>query len=135
MTDNETKPTTKEFTTNDQANYYSGIASVKVNGKNAYMIKGKFVDNLHNNAFSGTNKEDAVKHIKYFLRIVDPINLPKVNQDELRLLVFPISLVGDAWKWFDDIKGSINNHEWYNDLMDGSLKDEALKQKDIYEES
>ncbi|GJT52898.1 hypothetical protein Tco_0979055 [Tanacetum coccineum] len=27
------------------------------------------------------------------------------------------------------------DHEWYNDLMDGSLKDEALKQKAIYEES
>nr|GEU62262.1 hypothetical protein [Tanacetum cinerariifolium] len=28
-----------------------------------------------------------------------------------------------------------DDHEWYNDLMDGSLKDEALEQKAIYEES
>ncbi|GKB44188.1 hypothetical protein Tco_0889130 [Tanacetum coccineum] len=27
------------------------------------------------------------------------------------------------------------DHEWYNDLMDGSLKNEALEQKAIYEES
>ncbi|GJS41577.1 hypothetical protein Tco_0566620 [Tanacetum coccineum] len=27
------------------------------------------------------------------------------------------------------------DHEWYNDLMDGSLKDEALEQKAIYEKS
>ncbi|GKA73457.1 hypothetical protein Tco_0779759 [Tanacetum coccineum] len=27
------------------------------------------------------------------------------------------------------------DHEWYNGLMDGSLKDEALEQKAIYEES
>ncbi|GJT72828.1 hypothetical protein Tco_1032114 [Tanacetum coccineum] len=26
------------------------------------------------------------------------------------------------------------DQEWYNNLMDGSLKDEALEQKDIYEE-
>ncbi|GKD85026.1 hypothetical protein Tco_1356180 [Tanacetum coccineum] len=195
MEDNEKKPTTKEFAANDQANYYSGITSIKVNGKNAYELKGKFLDDLHNNAFSRTNRENAVEHIKCFLRIVDPIDLLNVNQDKLRVFIFPISLVGDAWKWFDEIKGSINrmnsmmssknlgmkmvylmklgiifanlfvskmgelnedgfynggelpgmvrvgymayfqDHEWYNDLMDGSSKDEALEQKDIYEES
>ncbi|GJX21507.1 hypothetical protein Tco_0225952 [Tanacetum coccineum] len=85
------------------------ITSIKVNGKNAYELKGKFLDDLHNNAFSGTNEEDAVEHIEYFLRIVDPIDLPNVNQDKLRVLVFLISLVEDAWKWFDKIKGSINS--------------------------
>ncbi|GJR58086.1 hypothetical protein Tco_1500248 [Tanacetum coccineum] len=92
MADNETKPTTKEFAVNDQANYYSGITSIKVNGKNAYELKEKFLDDLHNNAFSGTNGEDAVEHIEYFLRIIDPIDLPNVNQNKLRVLVFPISL-------------------------------------------
>ncbi|GJU77372.1 hypothetical protein Tco_1274442 [Tanacetum coccineum] len=57
--------------------------------------------------FSGTNGEDAVEHIEYFFKIFDPINLPNVNCKRLRLVVFPISLVGDASKWFDEIKGSI----------------------------
>ncbi|GJX06421.1 hypothetical protein Tco_0194353 [Tanacetum coccineum] len=108
MADNGTKPITKEVAANDQANYYSGITCIKVNGKNAYELKGKFLDDLHNNDFSGTNGEDEIEHIKYFLRIVDLIDLPNVNQDKLRVLVFPISLVGNAWKWFDEIKGSIN---------------------------
>ncbi|GJY97523.1 hypothetical protein Tco_0514433 [Tanacetum coccineum] len=30
-----------------------------VNGKNAYELKGKFLDDLLSNAFSGTNREDA----------------------------------------------------------------------------
>ncbi|GJT86749.1 hypothetical protein Tco_1068466 [Tanacetum coccineum] len=94
---------------NDQADYYSGITSITVNGKNAYELKGKFLDDLHNNAFSGTNGEDEVEHIKYFLKIVDPIDLPNVNLDKLRVVVFPISLVGDAWRWFDGIKGSITS--------------------------
>ncbi|GJR83867.1 hypothetical protein Tco_0154652 [Tanacetum coccineum] len=98
MEDNKTKPTTKEFAANDQVNYYSGITSIKVNGKNAYELKGKFFNDLHNNAVSGTNGEDVVEHIKYFLRIVVLIDLPNVNQDKLRVLVFPILLVGDAWK-------------------------------------
>ncbi|GJZ25956.1 hypothetical protein Tco_0570209 [Tanacetum coccineum] len=37
---------------------------ITVNGKNAYELKGKFLDDLHNNAFSGTNRKDAVKHIE-----------------------------------------------------------------------
>ncbi|GKB27447.1 hypothetical protein Tco_0866848 [Tanacetum coccineum] len=94
---------------NDQANYYSGITSITVNGKNAYELKGKFLDDLHKNAFSVTNGEDAVEHIEYFLKIVDLIDLPNVNQDKLRVVNFPISLVGDAWIWFDGINGSIDS--------------------------
>ncbi|GJW01253.1 hypothetical protein Tco_1556504 [Tanacetum coccineum] len=37
----------------------------------------------------------------------DPIDLPNVNYEGLRLAVFPISLVGNASKWFDEFKGSI----------------------------
>ncbi|GJZ92981.1 hypothetical protein Tco_0665046 [Tanacetum coccineum] len=107
MADNEAKSTTRKIVTNDQANYYSGITSITVNGKNAYELKGKFLDDLHKNAFSDANGEDAVEHIEYFLKIIDPIDLPNVNQDKLRVVVFPISLVGDAWRWFDGIKGSI----------------------------
>ncbi|GJU09210.1 hypothetical protein Tco_1125640 [Tanacetum coccineum] len=82
--------------TNDQADYYSGITSITVNGKNAYELKGKFLDDLHKNAFSGTHGEDAAEHIEYFLKTVGPIDLPNVNQDKLRVVVFPISLAGDA---------------------------------------
>ncbi|GJW80161.1 hypothetical protein Tco_0144136 [Tanacetum coccineum] len=67
-----------------------------VNGKRAYELKGKFLDDLRDNAFSVTNGEDAVEHIEYFLKIVDPINLSNVNYERLRLFVFSISLVGNA---------------------------------------
>nr|GEU39437.1 hypothetical protein [Tanacetum cinerariifolium] len=30
-------------------------------------------------------------------------------EDKLRVFVFPITLVGDAWRWFDEIKGSITS--------------------------
>ncbi|GKB70798.1 hypothetical protein Tco_0932210 [Tanacetum coccineum] len=95
--------------TNDQANYYSEITSIMMNGKNAYELKGKFLVNLHKNAFSGTNGEDTVEHIEYFLKIINPIDLPNVNRDKLRFVIFPISLAGDAWRWFDGIKGSITS--------------------------
>nr|GEX97122.1 reverse transcriptase domain-containing protein [Tanacetum cinerariifolium] len=112
------------------ANYYSNahdeeeqedeeiwITSITVNGKAAYELKGKFHDDLRDNAFSGINEEDAVKHIEYFLKILDPIDLPNVNYERLRLAVFQ------------------SHYEWYDELTDSSLKEEALKQKAIYEKS
>ncbi|GKB39501.1 hypothetical protein Tco_0884443 [Tanacetum coccineum] len=95
------------FAPNDKADYYSGITSITVNWKNAYKLKGKFLDDLHNNAFSGTNGKDAVEHIEYYLKIIDPIKLPNVNHDKLRIVVFPISLAGGARRWFDGINESI----------------------------
>ncbi|GJY61871.1 hypothetical protein Tco_0462528 [Tanacetum coccineum] len=47
MADKEKKSTMKGFATNDQANYYSGITGITVNEKNAYELKGKFLDDLH----------------------------------------------------------------------------------------
>ncbi|GJR70951.1 hypothetical protein Tco_0017016 [Tanacetum coccineum] len=107
MAEIKTKTSMEEFVTNDQANYYSGITSIMVNGKAAYELKGKFLDDLRDNAFSGINGEDAVEHIEYFLKIVDPIDLPNVNYERLRLAVFPILLFRNASKWFDEFKGSI----------------------------
>ncbi|GJU80026.1 hypothetical protein Tco_1282391 [Tanacetum coccineum] len=149
MADKEKKSSMKRFATNDQADYYSGITSITVNEKNAYELKGKFLDDLHNNAFSGANGEDAVEHIEYFLKIVDPIDLPNVNQDKLRVVVFPISLAGDAWRcWREDeycnggnLPGAyIVGHtlryqdlEWYDALKDNELKEEALRNKAIME--
>ncbi|GJT46081.1 hypothetical protein Tco_0954796 [Tanacetum coccineum] len=89
------------FRTNpaDIFTFVTGITSITVNGKNAYELKGKFLDDLHKNAFSGTNREDAVEHIKYFLKIVDPIDLPNVNQDKLKRSCFP-NLIGALWDYW-----------------------------------
>nr|GEX44215.1 hypothetical protein [Tanacetum cinerariifolium] len=57
-------------------------------------MKGKFLDVLHNNAFSGINVEDAVEHIEYFLKIVDPIDLPNVHriENEAKTMTFGYDL-------------------------------------------
>ncbi|GKB86049.1 hypothetical protein Tco_0958321 [Tanacetum coccineum] len=107
MGDKGKKTSMETFAPNDKADYYSGITSITVNEKNAYELKGKFLDDLHNNAFSGTNGKDVVKHIEYYLKIIDPIKLPNVDHDKLRIVVFPISLTGGVRRWFDRIKESI----------------------------
>nr|GEZ78752.1 hypothetical protein [Tanacetum cinerariifolium] len=152
---NEMKPTMKEFASNDQANYYSRITSIKVNRKNAYELKGNFLNDLHNHAFSETNREDAVEHIKYFLRFVDPLDLPNVDPDLFTYDIERTKNYDDYINEFNDefeetwdeygVPYEIGDHicymtyfqddEWYNDLMEESLKDKALEQKAIYEES
>nr|GEY74412.1 hypothetical protein [Tanacetum cinerariifolium] len=74
-----TEPTTKEYVNKTRGDYYSGITKTMINGKAAYELKGKFLDDLRNNAFSGTNGEDAVEHFENFLKIVDPLDFPNVN--------------------------------------------------------
>ncbi|GJV87878.1 hypothetical protein Tco_1531816 [Tanacetum coccineum] len=181
MADNETKPTTKEFTANDQANYYLGITSIKVNGKNAYELKGKLFDDLHNNAFSGTNGKDA----KTGSDETEPINekFPNLmkeywNDEDETAKIFKIEtdifdyksplcmafnefnylLKVDPQLFTYDIERTENYDDYMNEFNDEfeepwdedgvpyeigdhickpfrSLKDEALEQKAIYEES
>ncbi|GKC93784.1 hypothetical protein Tco_1159226, partial [Tanacetum coccineum] len=107
MADKGKKSSIETFAPNDKADYYFGITSITVNGKNTYELKGKNLDDLHNNAFSRTNGKDTIKHIEYYLKIIDPIKLPNVDHDKLRVVVFPISFAGGARRWFDIIKESI----------------------------
>ncbi|GJX09909.1 hypothetical protein Tco_0199768 [Tanacetum coccineum] len=59
MTKTMTKSITEEYVTKAQDDCYSGITKTMINGKTAYELKGKFLDDLQNNAFSGTNGEDV----------------------------------------------------------------------------
>ncbi|GKE61707.1 hypothetical protein Tco_1512074 [Tanacetum coccineum] len=59
MADKGKKSSMETFAPNDKADYYSVITSITVNGKNAYELKRKFLDDLHNNVFSGTNGKNA----------------------------------------------------------------------------
>ncbi|GJR89343.1 hypothetical protein Tco_0213354 [Tanacetum coccineum] len=107
MADKGNKSSMETFAPNDKADHYFEITSITVNGENTYELKGKFLDDLHNNAFSGTNVKDAIEQIEYYLKIIDPIKLPNVDHDKLRVDVSLISLAGGARRWFDKTKESI----------------------------
>ncbi|GJX79348.1 hypothetical protein Tco_0327497 [Tanacetum coccineum] len=119
MAKTKTNTAMEEFVTKDRENYYSGITSITVNGKAAYELKGKFLDDLRNNAFSGTNGEDAVKHIKYFLKIVDLIDLPNINYERLRLAVSQSHQLETQ----DDNKEGVTN-KGFSDLEEANNDDE-----------
>ncbi|GJV39542.1 hypothetical protein Tco_1417982 [Tanacetum coccineum] len=115
MADKGKKSSMETFAPNDKADYYSGITSITVNRKNAYELKGKFLDDLNNNAFSGTNGKDVVEHIEYYLKIINPIKLPNVDHDKLRIIVLPILLAGgsDEIEVSDDESSDLEEY-WSN---------------------
>ncbi|GJZ40130.1 hypothetical protein Tco_0586693 [Tanacetum coccineum] len=60
----------------------------------------EFVIELRNNAYSGRVEEDVVGHIANVLEILDLIKIANLNPYQLRIKVFPLSLSGDARKWW-----------------------------------
>ncbi|GJT93409.1 hypothetical protein Tco_1082254 [Tanacetum coccineum] len=148
----------EEFTTEDQANYYSGTTCVTVNGKRAYKLKSKFLDDLRDNAFSGTNGEDATNE-DYENELNDELEEPwskdGVPYEMCDHICEPFRFKNGKAKWptcnsnedgfcnGGELPGMVRvgyttyfqDYKWYDELTDGSLKDEALKQKAIYEKS
>ncbi|GJY30164.1 hypothetical protein Tco_0413659 [Tanacetum coccineum] len=80
VTGSMTELTVEECMTITRKDYDLGI-----NEKGMIELKGRFLLELRDNAFSGTNGEDAVEHIENFLKIVDLLNVPNVTLDRLRI--------------------------------------------------
>ncbi|GJS89829.1 hypothetical protein Tco_0772465 [Tanacetum coccineum] len=157
MADKGKKSSMKTFAPNDKAYYYSGITSITVNGKNAYELKGKFLDDLHNNAFSGTNRKGAVsddessdleKH--WSGKEEETAKNFKIETDVFKYET-PLCLAFNEFNYLlkkNDgycnggnlhgayiVRNSLHyqDYEWYEALKDNELKDEALRNKAIME--
>ncbi|GKA33266.1 retrovirus-related pol polyprotein from transposon TNT 1-94, partial [Tanacetum coccineum] len=73
---------------------------------------GKFLKELRDSTFSGSEHEDANEHIKKVLEIVDLFHMPKVTQDQIMLRAFPVSLTRAASRWLrNQPSGSITTWE------------------------
>ncbi|GJU29163.1 hypothetical protein Tco_1172752 [Tanacetum coccineum] len=104
------KPTIEEYITITRINHESG------NERGRIELKGRFLIELSNIAFSGTSGEDAVERVEKFLKIADLLNVPNVSHHRLRVSIFLVSLTGAASEWFkDESIGSIT--KWV-DLAD-----------------
>ncbi|GJR00067.1 hypothetical protein Tco_0523051 [Tanacetum coccineum] len=79
--------------------YGSGGTRPKINNGTHFELKGQFLKELRDNTFSGSEHEDANKHIEKILEIVDLFHIPNVTQDQIMLRAFPVSLTGVASRW------------------------------------
>ncbi|GJY21481.1 hypothetical protein Tco_0394047 [Tanacetum coccineum] len=67
---------------------------------------------LRTNTFSGSDHEDAIKHIEKVLEIVDLFHIPNITIDQVMLRAFPMSLTGAASRWLrNKPSGSITTWE------------------------
>nr|GEU98912.1 hypothetical protein [Tanacetum cinerariifolium] len=89
-----------EYISITRKNFISNDGKGRMIKKSFVEIHGTFLIKIRDNTFKGEIKENAFKHINNFLKIVRPIKINGLTQDQFRLSVFPVSLVGAASKWF-----------------------------------
>ncbi|GKA16766.1 reverse transcriptase domain-containing protein [Tanacetum coccineum] len=75
---------------------------------NEFAIKGNHLTLVKGNQFDGRTKTDPHKHIHEFLGICDMFKYRDTKNEVVRLMMFPLSLTGEAKTWLDELnKGTI----------------------------
>ncbi|GKA64990.1 reverse transcriptase domain-containing protein [Tanacetum coccineum] len=100
--------TIEQYMSKTRADYGSGVARPKIKDKDNFELKGQFLKELRTNTFSGSDHEDANKHIEKVLEIVYLFHVPNITMDQVMLRAFPMSLTGAAIRWLrNEPTGSI----------------------------
>ncbi|GJR84388.1 zinc finger, CCHC-type containing protein [Tanacetum coccineum] len=86
--------TMEQYMSKTRADYGSGVARPKIEDKDNFELKGQFLKELRTNTFSGSDHEDANKHIEKVLEIVDLFHIPNITIDQVMLRAFLIVLTG-----------------------------------------
>ncbi|GJR76322.1 hypothetical protein Tco_0088687 [Tanacetum coccineum] len=86
----------EQYMSKTRENYGSGVTRPTINQDTPFELKGKFLKELCDNTFSGSEHEDANEHIEKVLEIVNLFRIPKVTQDQIMLRAFLASLTGAA---------------------------------------
>ncbi|GJW45509.1 hypothetical protein Tco_0077155 [Tanacetum coccineum] len=70
---------------------------------NEFAIKGNHLTLVKGNQFDGRTKTDPHKHIYEFLGICDMFKYRDTENEIVRLMMFPLSLIGEAKTWLDEL--------------------------------
>ncbi|GJY20081.1 reverse transcriptase domain-containing protein [Tanacetum coccineum] len=70
---------------------------------NEFAIKGNHLTLVKGNQFDGRIKTDPHKHIHEFLGICDMFKYRDIENEAVFLIMFPISLTGEAKTWLDEL--------------------------------
>nr|GEU65819.1 hypothetical protein [Tanacetum cinerariifolium] len=104
--------TMKQYMNKTRGDYESGVTRPAINQDTQFELKGKFLKELCDNTFSGSEHEDANEHIKKVLEFVDLFHIPKITQDQIMLRAIHVSLTGAASRWLrNQPSGSITTWE------------------------
>ncbi|GJT29915.1 reverse transcriptase domain-containing protein [Tanacetum coccineum] len=70
---------------------------------NEFAIKGNHLTLVKGNQFDRRTKTDPHKHIHEFLGICDMFKYRDTENEAVRLMMFPLSLTGEAKTWLDEL--------------------------------
>ncbi|GKB38596.1 hypothetical protein Tco_0883538 [Tanacetum coccineum] len=70
---------------------------------NEFTIKGNHLTLVKGNQFDGRIKTNPHKHIHEFLGICDMFKYRDTKNEAVRLMMFPLSLTGEAKTWLDEL--------------------------------
>nr|GEU75916.1 reverse transcriptase domain-containing protein [Tanacetum cinerariifolium] len=70
---------------------------------NEFAIKGNHLTLIKGNQFDGRTKTNPHKHIHEFLGICDMFKYKDTKNEVVRLMMFPLSLTGEAKTWLDKL--------------------------------
>ncbi|GJW86843.1 hypothetical protein Tco_0162183 [Tanacetum coccineum] len=91
--------TMEQYMSKTRADYGSGVARPKIEDKDNFELKSQFLKELRTHTFSGSDHEDANKHIEKVLEIFDLFYIPNITIDKVILRAFLRSLTRAASRW------------------------------------
>ncbi|GJX07396.1 hypothetical protein Tco_0195328 [Tanacetum coccineum] len=92
--------TMEQYMSKTRTDYGSGVARPKIDNKYQFELKGQFLKELRENTFSGSNNEDANKHIEKVLEIVDLFHkIEEINNFQQE----PDETLYQAWERFKEL--------------------------------
>nr|GEY93770.1 reverse transcriptase domain-containing protein [Tanacetum cinerariifolium] len=80
-----------------------GSAITILETANEFAIKCNHLTLIKGNQFDGRTKTDPHKHIHEFLRICDMFKYKDTENEAVRLMMFPLSLTGEAKTWLNEL--------------------------------
>nr|GEU50967.1 hypothetical protein [Tanacetum cinerariifolium] len=81
----------------------SGPAIIILEIANEFAIKGNHSTLVKGNQFDGRIKTDPHKHMHEFLGVCDMFKYGEIENEVIRLMMFPLSLTGEAKTWLDEL--------------------------------
>ncbi|GJR08384.1 reverse transcriptase domain-containing protein [Tanacetum coccineum] len=91
---------------------------------NEFAIKDNHLTLVKGNQFDGRTKTDPHKHIYEFLGIYDMFKYIDTKNEVVRLMMFPLSLIGEAKTWLNELnEGTI---EMWDEQPTSDLNDDDI---------
>ncbi|GJY02659.1 reverse transcriptase domain-containing protein [Tanacetum coccineum] len=98
-----------------------------------FAIKGNHLTLVKGNQFNDRIKTDPHKHIYKFLEIFDMFKYRDTENEAVRLMMFPLSLTGEAKTWLDELnEGTIETEiRAFSQHENETLTEAWLRMKEI----